>query len=313
MARNSDSSGYVLSIGGGGGGGGTGPEDWTEVDLDVSNFHIMKKNGELWRWSITNPSAGVLRIKIASNGSGGIWESDQQEGPVLVVPAQIVPRTFANPAGVTGNQWRSEDCRLYIEMDVGVNGFLNDGSGNGAPYGTALQVGPIICCYDTDHGTGAAFRTANPIPKFDSYTHVMMKKDNPKNAHTWRHAFTLGRGTTGEIHNDNQLTNPVGSAGQPNRLCLQVGGMYKRSQADQGGNREVGATASSIDSRVEDGGFSDWWSFLNHHSDRNRIEDMYVYVGIAAGQWNYSNDAYGTYLDITGFRYRVQPVKNRSL
>ena len=312
--------------GGGGGGGGTGPEDWTEVDLSVTagvpdNFHPMHRLGQLWRWEVSNPSAGVMRIKTKTNGSAGVWQGNQQEGLALIVPVQIVPRTFPNPAGVTGNQWRSEDCRLYIEMDVGPNGFLNDGTGHSpaGPYGVALTVGPIIYAYDTDHGDGAAFVAANPTPA-DSYTHVMAKKENNPINTTWSHAFTLGQMSppgnypgVGANYNDSHIALPFGAVGTSNRLCLQTGGQYKKSQANQANNREVGATASSIDTRVDDGGFLDWWSMQNHSDNRHRIEDMYVYVGIAAGQWQYGNHVQGTYIDITGFRYRVQPVKNRSL
>jgi len=298
--------------GGGGGGGGTGPEDWTEVDLSVTagtpnGFWPMKKNGELWRWEWSNPSPGILRLKNNSNGAGGLWQNDQQEGPALIVPQQIQPRTFTNPPGVTGNQWRSEDCRLYIEVEFDPAGFKNAGAG--APNGVGLGVGPILACYNTDWGSGAAFIANNPIPKFDSYTHVRASKENNQNDNVWRNTFTLGSGTSGGSWNTPTTGTALGSVGTSNVLSLAVGGQYKNA----GSGREVGAIASTYDARVTSGGVQDWWEFNNHFDHRNYIEGKYVYVGLAVGSWLSGGTAEGTYLDIVRFRYRVQPLKNRSL
>ena len=299
------------------GGAGTGPEGWTNVDLTVTGgtpvgFHPMRTGGDLSGWDFSNPSAGVLRLKVARVGDGGAWDRQTQTGAVLMGPVQIVPRTFTNPTGVVGNKWRSEDCRLYIEMEVTPADarFSNDGSGTGAPNGVGFYAGPIIGGYVTDHGTGAAFVTADPAPPFTSYTTIYTKKENHKDNDTYRNTFSLGNVSNGDLYNapDSADGNHVHGT---NTLGLTVGGRYASTNpAPWGqGRRSVGAVASDFLNTAEDGTLNEWFEFVNHFNDRNSIEGLYVYVGICLGQWVTGTNAEGTYIDVLKFRYRVQPTK----
>jgi len=295
--------------------GGGGPEGWTDVDLTVTNgdpdsFHLMDSNNgynALTDWVFSNPSAGVLRIRQDS-GKPSYWRGTTQNGAILMLPTQIIPRTFTNPAGVTGNQWRSEDAILFVEMEFGPNGFLNDEQGN---KGEGLCIGPILVAFSNDPGTGAALIANNPRPPYAnnhaqwgdcSYVTCGVVKEGNAAGNVWSNKYSLG-GNGGTWGTHFGIKNSVfGSAGEVNSLGLRMGGTYKNAAS----GRAVGAAASMFDSRVEHLGVKDQWEYVNRYDHRIEVEHRYLYLGIAMDQFIVSN---GVYLDITKFRYRIQPTK----
>lgn len=304
--------------GGGGVAGGTGPEGWTNVDLTVANgvpngFHPMDSNNgynAISDWVFSNPSAGVLRIR-ADSGKVCFWQGTTQNGPILLHPTQIIPRTFTNPSGVTGNQWRSEDAILFVEMEFGPNGFLNDEQSN---KGEGLGIGPILVAFSNSPGEGATLRSNNPRPPYANnhaqwgncaYVHVRVQREGNPTSNVWSNSYSLG-GSGGTAGNHFGIRNAVfGAPGQVNSLGLRMGGSYKNAAS----GRAVGAVASMFDSRVEDGTVKDQWEYVNRYDHRIEVERRYLYLGIAIETFIGNTYSNGCYLDITKFRYRVQPTK----
>lgn len=308
-------------------GGGPALVEWTEVDLGVTagtpdSFHpMMETMADLSNWIFSNPSAGVLRI-YNNSAANPKWESTTQTGPILMLKDQIVPRTFTNPAGVTGNQWRAEDALLMIEMTIGTAGFNNDKTGN---YGEGLGVGPIVVWMTNDQGSGATLVTNNPKPPYNnggssyggsSYYHARFSKRDTDTNHDW-HGTTAGGGASGggfSLDWNPVLTSAAGSVGQPNTLMISNGPRYDASTSDKQGI----FAASLFDNRVTNGSVhlfnASGQSHMQNKFDGNtKSEGKYTYIGIAIQNWKPDPDADGTYLDVTRFRYLVQPLRNRSL
>ncbi len=309
------------------GGAGATHAEWVDVDLNVTggtpdSFHpMMQTTADLSNWIFSNPSAGVLRIYNNSRDDCH-WQSNTQTGPILMLKDQIVPRTFTNPAGVTGNQWRAEDALLMIEMTIGAAGFNNDKTGN---YGECLGVGPIVVWMTNDQGSGATLVTNNPKPPYDnsgggyggsSYYHARISKRNADANHDW-HGTTAGGGASGGGFSSDWnpvLTSAAGSVGQPNTLMISNGPRYDASTSDKQGT----FAASLFDNRVTNGSVhlfnASGQGHMQHKYDGNtKSEGKYTYIGIAIQNWNNGLPSDGTYLDVTRFRYLVQPLRNRSL
>jgi len=294
---------------------------WIDVDLTVTagvpdGFHLMQDPAPAaGDWIFSNPAADTLRVYHNSR-STPLWQVATQTGPILMVPAQIIPRTFPNPAGVTGNEWRSEDCTLLVQMKIGTAGFQNDKTGG---TGEGLGIGPIIVWMGTDEGTGATLIANNPIPPYNSttyggssYVHNRMSKRNADYNDDWHN--TVGLYYSGGAAWDMWpvITTPAGSAGTANTLQLSTANLYW----DASCNKQGGVASSLFDSRVDTGshvynsGSQD--RFLSQFDTNIKSERKYCYIGIAIQNWVAGVPSDGTYLDITGFRYCVQPMQNRS-
>ena len=294
------------------GGGGTGPEPWTDLDLTVGAYHPMEQAaGILADFDFTNPNPGELRIEHLSNAARIVW-GGSQNGPVLIWPIQMVPRTFANPPGVTGNEWRCEDAILSVDMRIKSVG----GVGGANP--VRLGAGPMIVAFQQDQGEGAVFIANNPSPPYAKG--VPPGIDNCYVA-IRQVCTTVGAGNTdwnveqtanswGRVYNN--LPGPIAAAGVADSARLTTAQAYQEPAV--GGQSGGVVMASVYDSRVTDGGVV-WDANVNWPlwSNQIRIEDRYLYVGINVSTWGNVAGCQGSYIVIDRLRYQVQPMLNRSL
>ena len=295
----------------GGGGGGTGPEAWTDLDLTVGVYHAMERNpGTLANYAFTNPAPGELKIEHL-NTSVEKWEGmGLQDGPVLIWPIQMVPRTFPNPPGVLGNIWRNEDAVLMLDMRIKSVGR----TGGGIPQ--VLGVGPIMVFYQNDMGEGAVFVANNPKPPWGKATPAGI--DN--SYFGVRPGFNnLGTTNWDWVSTNNQWIK--GTANQPGPLAAvgvadsarisTLSAFQNPSVGGQSGGTVVG---SLYDSRVTDGGvYFDAVSNTPIWGNQFRSEDRYIYVGLHVSSWANIPAAAGSFLVIDRLRYLVQPMRNRSI
>ncbi len=104
-------------------------EEWTDVDLTTSNFHITAREGatELDKWTISNPTATSMRLlrlssDVANWNPGSSPAEHYQRGPAIIFKTQMDPRPLAAHAldGVTDNRWRHGECQLTVAMRLSV-------------------------------------------------------------------------------------------------------------------------------------------------------------------------------------------------
>jgi len=285
---------------------------WTDLDLTVANFHAMARAGAptLADYDFTNPNPGELKIEHLTT-SIQKWEgTNLQDGPVLIWPTQIPPRTFANPPGVSGNQWRNEDAILTVDMRVKSIGR----TGGGDPL--TLGVGPMMIFLQTDEGSGAVFIANNPAPPYHkavapgvdtSYFHAKFGFQNAATTN-WDWASTSNQ----NIKVQGGLAGPIAAAGVGDSMQISTVPCYQNFSV--GGQAGGSVVASCYDSRVTDGGvYFDGVANTPVWGNNFRSEVRYVYIGLAVSNWASGANAAGAFYVIDRLRYTIQPVRNRSL
>ena len=294
-----------------GGATGTQLKEWIDLDLDLANFHLMAENAAtLTTYTFSNPTASTLKIEHDTNGVQK-WEGNGlQAGPVLVWKTQIDPRPDYTVAGPTGNQWRSEDCLLQMQMKV-AGTFENGGVAADA---RTLGVGPIFIFLVADEGSGATFVTNDPVPSYKksgganagSYFHARFNRPNDSSTN-----FDFSCSSNQHAKNMNGLTGPLADTGVPNTIEISISPHYAASVT--GSQNDGTCIASCFDSRVTDGGVEYGIAMEPSWAPNIRVEDHYLYLGLAVQNWNSDALAAGTEITIEQIRYLVQPVRNRSL
>ena len=298
------------------GGGGASLKEWTVVDLDTDNFHITQAGGLAAHWAITNPTAGTLRVQNNGHVAESWWGEGTQAGPILILKVGAIdPRPdYADPAGVSANQWRCEDAQLTVQMRYTVDAIGNVNEGNN---GTGLGISPGFIFFGEDQGAGAALVTANPVPPYNSSTYGRSAyykfgchKDNPTDGgnDTWDIQVSYCGYVAATVIGDTRL----GSAGVENTVQVSVVQSYSNRQSI---HEDFGACIGSVfDSRVVDGpGLVRSNESKPGFHGNLEVDGKYVYIALFVLNWTTQDWTDGTYITIEDLRYTVQPMRNRSL
>lgn len=306
---------------------GAALKEWTVVDLSLANFHITQKPGlaNPNTWVFSNPAAGQLRVQNNGNGIGGVppdssvenwWGAGTQDGPILILKVGAMnPRPdYADPAGVSANQWRCEDAQLTVQMRYTVDAVGNVNAGND---GTGIGISPGFIFFGADQGADAALVTANPAPPYNSgsygrssYYTLRCNKSNPGGGagHNW----DFGVSYSGYASATGSFTGPLGSAGVMNTVQCSVVQSYSNRQSI---HEDFGACMGSVfDSRLVDGPglVRSNESKPGWHGDLE-VDGKYVYIALFVLNWTTQDWTAGTHITIEDLRYVVQPMRNRSL
>lgn len=295
---------------------GTPLKEWTVVDLDTDNFHITQQGGLAAHWAITNPTAGTLRVQNNNHIVESWVKEGVQTGPVLILKVGAIdPRPdYADPEGVSANQWRCEDAQLTVQMRYTVDAIGNVNGGNN---GNGLGISPGFIFFGADQGADAALVTANPAPPYDygeysrsSYYKYGCHKDYSAGGSNdvWDVSVSYCDYFAATVIGDTRL----GSAGVVNTVQVALVQSYS-NRTDN--TKDMGTCVGSLfDSRVVDGPgliLTDeskpaWHANLE-------VDGKYVYIALFVLSWTTDDDTDGTYITIEDLRYTVQPMRNRSL
>ena len=295
---------------------GTALKDWTVVDLDTDNFHITQQGGLAAHWAITNPTASTLRVQNDGHLVESWVQEGTQTGPILILKVGAIdPRPdYADPAGVSANQWRCEDAQLTVQMRYTVDAIGNVNEGNN---GTGLGISPGFVFFGADQGADAALVTANPAPPYTSSTYSRSSyykfgchKDNPADGgnDTWDVSVSYCDYFAATVIGDTRL----GSSGVVNTVQVSL----VQSYSDRSDNtKDMGACIGSVfDSRVVDGPGLILANESKPGWDANlEVDGKYVYIALFVLNWTTQDWTDGTYITIEDLRYISQPMRNRSL
>ena len=309
-------------------------DEWTDVPLDLANFHITAREGatELAKWTISNPTATSMRIKRDSdevsnwNPGPSSWPGSpgdaDQRAPAIIFKTQMNPRPLAAHAltGVTDNRWRHGECQLTVAMR------LSEPSRPGG-YGHANGVGVGFLFCKTDLGTGAALVTSNPTPPFlgtratpdIGYAAAFMGKNDNSATVDWNRAAKMqsGNGTAGVDWYDNNTTSgPFGAVGALDTVVAQLPhapfnadgnkGLFRYWFEDSRVNRASvngyypgGAGGSGTPSDVT----------TEIRSYQFDTEGTYVYIVIMPTIWNSNANAIDSQIDVLELKYNLSHIK----
>lgn len=288
---------------------------WTVVDLDTDNFHITQQGGLAAHWAITNPTASTLRVQNDGHLVENWYGTGTQTGPILILKVGAIdPRPdYADPAGVSPNQWRCEDAQLTVQIRYSVGAIGNVNEGNN---GTGLGLSPGFVFFGADQGAGATLVTADPAPPYtgstysrSSYYKFGCQKANPDDGgdDTW----SLGVSYNGGVLATQIADSRLGSSGVVNTVQVALVQSYSNRQDN---TEDMGACIGSVfDSRVVDGpGLISGESKPGWHSSLE-VDGKYIYIALFVMTDTTEEWTDGTYITIEDMRYISQPMRNRSL
>jgi hypothetical protein len=310
-------------------------DEWTDVPLAASNFHITAREGatETDKWTISNPTTSSMRIKRDSDEVSdwapgpSTWSATpadtDQRAPAIIYKVQMDPRPLAAHAlaGVTDNRWRHGECQLTVAMR------LSEPSRPSGGYGHAIGCGVGLIFSKTDLGSGAALVTSNPTPPFlgtratpdIGYAMASMRKNNDSATVDWnRTAMSQsGNGTAGINWYDNDTTTgPFGAAGALDTAVIQLPHHPNSADTNKGtlrwwfedsrvnrsavnGYYPIGAPGGGV--RVD--------SISQMQSYQLDTEGTYVYIVIMPTIFDSNANAIDSEIDVLGLKYNLSHIK----
>jgi len=315
------------------GGGGAAPDEWTDMPLDLANFHITAREGatELAKWTISNPTATSMRIKRDSDEvsnwnpgpstwSGSPGDADQR-APAIIFKTQMDPRPLAAHAlgGVTDNRWRHGECQLTVAMRLSVP---SRPGGNGHANG----VGVGFLFSQTDLGTGAALVTSNPTPPFLGsqaspdicYAAAFMGKNNNSATVDWNRAAKARGGNMMGVdwYDTNTTSGPFGAVGALDTVVAQLPHHPFNADANKGLFRywfeDSRVNRASVNGYYPGGagGLGSRVDSVSQIQDYNfDTEGTYVYVVIMPTIWNSNANVIDSQIDVLELKYNLSHIK----